>query len=69
MRDKGKCTHPNCNARRFLEYDHIKPLALGGKTNVLNLRLLCRAHNQRAAIERFGFRMSRYLKDQETNAF
>lgn len=54
MRDKGTCAHPNCSSKKFLEYDHIKPLALGGTTSVENLRLLCRAHNQRAAIDRFG---------------
>ena len=55
MRDKGRCTHPKCNSRKFLEYDHIKPLAFNGKTTVQNLRLLCRTHNQRAAIDKFGF--------------
>jgi len=54
MRDKGKCTYPNCNSQRFLEYDHINPIAMGGKTSLQNLRLLCRAHNQRAAINKFG---------------
>lgn len=62
MRDKGQCSHPNCNSRKFLEYDHIHPVALGGQSGVSNLRLLCRAHNQRAAIERFGvMKLSRYL--------
>jgi hypothetical protein len=54
-RDKGRCTHPNCNSKKFLEYDHIKPVAMGGKTTTQNLRLLCRTHNQRAAINKFGF--------------
>lgn len=55
MRDKGQCTHPNCNSTHYLEYDHITPVALSGKSTVQNLRLLCRAHNQRAAINKFGF--------------
>ncbi|MES2768077.1 MAG: HNH endonuclease signature motif containing protein [Bdellovibrionota bacterium] len=61
-RDKGQCTHSNCNSRKFLEYDHIIPLAIGGKTTIQNLRLLCRTHNQRAAIEKLGFqKMQQYL--------
>ncbi len=63
IRDKGKCSHKNCNATKFLEYDHIHPVALGGQTSASNLRLLCRAHNQRAALNSFGFRkMERYLR-------
>ncbi len=63
LRDKGQCTHPNCNSQKFLEYDHIEPLALGGKTTIQNLRLLCHAHNQRAAINKFGFKkIKNYLK-------
>ena len=29
-----------------LEFDHIEPVARGGRTTVSNLRLCCRAHNQ-----------------------
>ncbi|MES2769030.1 MAG: HNH endonuclease signature motif containing protein [Bdellovibrionota bacterium] len=61
-RDKGQCTHKSCNSNKFLEYDHITPIAMGGKTTIQNLRLLCRTHNQRAAIEKFGFqKMQPYL--------
>lgn len=68
IRDKGKCTHPHCNSRKFLECDHIKPIALGGTTTLKNLRLLCRAHNQRAAINQFGFkRMEPYLSNQKSS--
>ena len=62
MKYKGKCSHVNCDSRKFLEYDHIQPLALGGKTTLNNLRLLCRAHNQRAAINAYGFhKIGQYL--------
>lgn len=49
-RDGGCCSYAPvggvaCGTRRFLEFDHIKPRALGGKNTVANLRLLCRAHN------------------------
>jgi len=43
-----------CGARKFLEFDHIVPLARGGKSTVENLRLVCRAHNQHAAERAFG---------------
>lgn len=38
-------TGVRCESRRFLEFDHVRPRALGGKDTVSNLRLLCRAHN------------------------
>jgi 5-methylcytosine-specific restriction endonuclease McrA len=58
-RDGGTCTAlmPNgwrCNSTRNLEYDHIVPVALGGKSTVDNLRLVCRPHNQAAAEQVFG---------------
>lgn len=40
------CAHPGCNARMFLEYDHIQPYAEGGPTVVDNLRRLCGPHNR-----------------------
>jgi hypothetical protein len=48
QRDQGKCTQ--CGSRHFLEVDHIRPRARGGAHTPENLRLLCRAHNQRAAV-------------------
>ncbi len=53
-RDGGRCTYPGCKSRHALEFDHIHPWALGGKTSIENLRLRCRAHNQLAAIQTFG---------------
>lgn len=49
-RDGARCTFVGptgvrCETRRFLEFDHVRPRALGGKDTVSNLRLLCRAHN------------------------
>ncbi|MGE3975943.1 MAG: HNH endonuclease [Bdellovibrionales bacterium] len=35
-----------CGSRHYLQFDHIKPLALGGKTELKNLRLLCSNHNK-----------------------
>lgn len=50
-RSKGQCEFINSNRTRclsksHLEVDHIKPFALGGKSEVTNLRHLCRNHNQ-----------------------
>ena len=54
-RDEGRCVFLSvdghrCEARQSLEYDHIRPWARGGRSDdPKNIRLLCRAHNQRAA--------------------
>jgi 5-methylcytosine-specific restriction endonuclease McrA len=58
-RDQGRCTYVSehgrrCDARRFLEYDHIEPVARGGRSTVENPRLRCRAHNQYEAECAFG---------------
>lgn len=52
MRDQGKCT--KCGGTRNLNYDHVLPVALGGKSSPANLRLLCFQCNQRQAIKTFG---------------
>lgn len=52
MRDRGLCQ--NCGSSHRIEIDHIVPFAKGGKNELSNLRLLCRACNQRAAIYQFG---------------
>ena len=61
-RDQGRCTYPGCSSKHFLEYDHIQPVSLNGKSTLENLRLLCRAHNQLVAIQQLGFmQMDRFL--------
>jgi hypothetical protein len=50
-RDDGRCTFgaatgKRCDARRFLEFDHVEPVARGGRSTFQNTRLRCRAHNQ-----------------------
>lgn len=52
QRDKGACS--GCGTQRNIQYDHIKPVALGGSTTFENLRLLCFQCNQRASIKIFG---------------
>lgn len=67
QRDLGKCTYVDpvsgrhCGSSHALEYDHIQPLALGGKSSEENLRLRCRAHNQLAAISVFGQQKMQYF--------
>jgi 5-methylcytosine-specific restriction endonuclease McrA len=58
-RDQGQCTFVSaaghrCESRRFLEFDHIDPVARGGRATVEGLRLRCRAHNQYEAERMFG---------------
>jgi 5-methylcytosine-specific restriction endonuclease McrA len=43
-----------CDCTRMLEYDHIVALALGGKSTLDNVRLVCRPHNLLAARRAFG---------------
>jgi len=47
LRDKG-CTHPGCEVpARWCDGHHIVHWADGGKTELANLRLLCRTHHRR----------------------
>ena len=58
-RDGGRCTFVSqsgkrCNARSFLEFDHIEPVARGGLSRLGNIRIRCRVHNQSAAELAYG---------------
>jgi len=58
-RDGGRCTFVaegghRCESRMRLEFDHIRPVSLNGKSTVANLRLRCRVHNQYEATRLFG---------------
>jgi len=58
-RDGGQCTFVSadgkrCDQRRFLEFDHIEPVARGGGATLQNIRLRCRTHNQYEAERAFG---------------
>jgi len=58
-RDGGRCSYVSpdgtrCCETRNLEFDHIKPFALGGESTVENLRLVCRGHNRMYAENVFG---------------
>jgi len=58
-RDGGQCTFVSeagrrCAETRFLEHDHVHPVARGGQATVANTRLRCRAHNQYEAERTYG---------------
>jgi 5-methylcytosine-specific restriction endonuclease McrA len=75
-RDGNRCTFVSavtgqrCECERGLQFDHIKPFALGGDSNTSqNLRLLCAAHNRLAAENVFGTEfMSRKVKAAGANS-
>jgi 5-methylcytosine-specific restriction endonuclease McrA len=58
-RDASQCTFVadsgrRCEARARLEFDHIVPVARGGRSTTSNVRLRCRAHNQLEADRVYG---------------
>jgi hypothetical protein len=74
IRDGGRCQWPIesggvCGCTRRIEYDHIRPVALGGTSTIDNVRLLCKAHNLLAARLTLGDEcMDRYTRDPRTPA-
>jgi len=59
QRDGGRCTFVSdagrrCEERTRLEFDHVDPVARGGRTTTDQMRLRCRAHSQYAAECAFG---------------
>jgi len=63
-RDGGRCTFScatgrRCACRRGLEYDHVRPVALGGEATTENIRLLCRKHNHLEAERKLGTELMR----------
>jgi hypothetical protein len=68
-RDGDQCTFVGENGRRcqecrFLEFDHVLPVARGGVATPGNLRLRCRAHNQFAAEAAFGVSFMSRRRDE-----
>jgi len=61
LRDLGRCafvgtTGHRCNERRFMEFHHIDPHALGGEATVDQIQLRCRRHNDYEGRLYFGKR-------------
>jgi len=61
VRDLGRCayigpTGHRCNERRFVEFHHVDPYALGGEATVEKIELRCRRHNDYEGRQYFGKR-------------
>jgi hypothetical protein len=61
VRDLGRCAYigpsgHRCNERRFVEFHHVDPYALGGEATVENIELRCRRHNDYEGRLYFGKR-------------
>ena len=73
-RDGGRCTFVGigngrrCGARTLLEFDHVDPVARGGKPSVERMRLRCRAHNQYEAERTFGTEFMKRKRDKARRA-
>jgi hypothetical protein len=66
-RDGGQCTFVSdsghrCEARKFIQFDHIEPVARGGEATVSNIRLLCHAHNHYEAERTYGQEFMRHKR-------
>jgi hypothetical protein len=73
QRDQDRCTFVSatghrCEARKYLEYDHIEPVARGGNSTVENLRLRCRTHNQYEAELAFGAGFMHEIRERARRA-
>jgi hypothetical protein len=61
VRDLGRCAFigtsgHRCNERRYLEFHHVDPYALGGEASVDGIQLRCRRHNDYEGRLYFGKR-------------
>jgi len=67
-RDGGRCTFVSetgrrCPATSRLEFDHLDPVARGGRATAERMQLRCRAHNQYAAECAFGVGFMSHKRD------
>ncbi len=72
-RDQGRCTFVGsrghrCGERHHLEFDHVDPVARGGRATVERMRLRCRTHNQYEAERVFGADFMKSKRLQAKNA-
>jgi len=74
VRDGGRCqfrlaSGELCGSTHRLQFDHVRPVALGGESTAGNLRLACSAHNLLAARRVFGDAlMDRYAPARTSGA-
>jgi len=68
QRDEGRCSYVSssgrrCEAREFLEFDHVEAWAFTHAHSIQGITLRCRAHNQQRARSDFGDRhMARFQR-------
>ena len=72
QRDNHQCTFMSkngdrCTETHSLQVDHIKPFAIGGETEIDNLRLLCPTHNRFYAEQQFGNHLHLRSKSETKN--
>jgi 5-methylcytosine-specific restriction endonuclease McrA len=73
-RDGGRCqfrleSGELCGSTHRLQFDHVRPVALGGDSTVANIRLACSPHNLLAARRIFGDAlMDRYARPRTAGA-
>lgn len=65
QRDGGQCC--KCSSLRNLQYDHIQPIGLGGRSELDNIRLLCFSCNQRAGMRVYGMQSMLDAKEKTRN--
>jgi hypothetical protein len=74
LRDGGRCqarleNGELCGSTHRLQFDHIRPVALGGESTASNIRLACAPHNLLAARRVFGDAlMNRYAETRNAGA-
>jgi hypothetical protein len=72
-RDLGRCafvakTGHRCDERRFVEFHHVDPYALGGEASVDLISLRCRRHNDYEGRLYFGQRSPNSFQNQSKSA-
>lgn len=75
-RDGPQCTYVSpdgrcCEARAFLEFDHIVPKGLRGGDHPENMRMRCRGHNQLGAEQVYGreqVEQCRHLRQEKSRS-
>ena len=70
-RDQGRCQYLDpqsgrkCHSNFILQFDHVRPFAMGGSNTADNLQLLCAGHNRARAVQAYGYtKMAPYLRSK-----
>lgn len=72
-RDGARCTFVSetghrCEERKWLEFDHVDPVAFGGRPSIEGIRLRCRVHNQFEAERTFGAKFMNRRREEAQRA-